>query len=372
MAKISEAQKRAYKKYRKKNLEKFREYAKKHRKVKNESKTTKYIDYIDLIKEYSKTMHYAKIATELQKRIPDKTCNRSSIRFFCIANNIKCQIKKVKKREPKPTLTPEQTIIARKKRAKAYYEKNKEKILAEQKKKKQQTNIIKQVVKAKITVDKNRDLIDKIKAIAENKCIIAENIAGLNAPSKTIQSICKKIGYFYIQPDTKPVRLKPIEEKIKVKKQSKLLVNIDKIKIEAEKSTIPEMAKIFEVHPITLSQFCKKHKIKAVKTVKLKDMLAEERQKKILEMLTNGSYVEDIMDKFNITHRQYRSLIYKVARNNNILDAIKFLDKNEFIKAKKEQHSSYFNKDKPVVNNTLEFSEDNTKFVIRSAQIRFR
>ncbi len=118
MAQISEAQKRAYKKYRKKNLEKFREYAKKHRKVKNESKTIKYIDYIDLIKEYSKTMHYAKIATELQKRIPDKTFNRSSIRFFCIANDIKCQIKKVKKREPKPTLTPEQRIIAKKKEPK--------------------------------------------------------------------------------------------------------------------------------------------------------------------------------------------------------------------------------------------------------------
>ena len=374
MAQISEAQKRAYKKYRKKNLEKFREYAKKHKKVKDESKATKYIDYIDLIKEYSKTMHYAKIATELQKQIPDKNFDRSNIRLFCIANDIKCQIKKVKKREPKPTLTPEQRIIAKKKRAKAYYEKNKEKILAEEKKKKQQTNIIKQVVKAKITVDKNRDLIDKIKAIAENKCIIAENIAGLNAPSKTIESICKKIGYFYIKPDMELAELKPREVKVKVRKQPRfrLLANIDAIKLEAEKSNIVEMARVFEVHPATLTSFCKNHKIKTLKTPNNRSELMRNRDKKVCEMLKNGAYIEDIMQALNITHKQYNDFIYTVAKNNNLLDTIKFLNKDEFRNIRKQECYSYVKKGVPAINNALEFSEDNTRFVIRNTQMRFR
>ena len=373
MAKISKAQKKAYKKYRKKNPEKFREYAKKHRKVKNESKTTKYIDYIDLIKEYGKTMHYAKIATELQKQIPGKNFNRCNVRYFCIANDIKCQIKEVKKHEPKPTLIPKQRIIAGKKRARAYYEKNKEKILAKNRKKYEDDREIRQIVKAEVAT-KQRDLIDRIKAIAENKCIIAEDVADLNAPSKTIESICKTIGYFYIKPDMELAELKPREVKVKVRKQARLrlLANIDAIKLEAEKSNIVEMAKIFEVHPLTLSSFCKNHKIKTLKAPNNRSELMRNRDKKVCEMLKNGAYIEDIMQALNITHKQYNDFIYTVAKNNNLLDTIKFLNKDEFRSIRKQECYSYVKKSVPAINNTLEFSEDNTKFVIRNTQKSFR
>lgn len=374
MAKISEAQKKAYKKYREDNKEKFREYAARHRKAKGIKATTRYIDYIDLIKEYSKTMHYAKIATELQKKIPDKTFNRASMRLFCIANEIKCQTKQAKKRIPRIKLTPEQRSIIKSNTAKAYYKKNREKILAENRKKRKDDREIKQIIKAKATTEKHQDLIDKIKAIAENKCIIAEDVADLNVPSKTIEFICKKIGYFYIKPDMELAELKPREVKVKVRKQARfrLLANIDAIKLEAEKSNIVEMAKIFEVHPITLSEFCKKHKIKTVKAPNNRSELVRNRDKKVCEMLKNGAYIEDIMQALNITHKQYNDLIYTVAKNSNLLDTIKFLNKDEFRNIRKQECYSYVKKGVPAINNTLEFSEDNTKFVIRNTQMRFR
>jgi hypothetical protein len=309
-------------------------------------------------------MHYAKIATELQKQIPDKNFSRYGVRFFCIANDIKCQIKEVKKREPKPILTPEQRMAARKERNKTYYKENKEKH--------EKSRKIKQITEVKIRAERNQDLINKIKAIAENKCIIAENIADLNVPNKTIESVCKKIGYFYIKQDKKPVELKPIEQKIKVKKQSKLLVNLDKIKIKAEKLTIPEMAKIFEVHPSTLSEFCKKHKIKTVKAPNNRSELVKNRDKKVCEMLKNGAYIEDIMQALNITHKLYNAAIYTVAKNNNLLDTIKFLNKDEFRNIRKQECYSYVKKGVPAINNLLEFSPDNTRFVIRNTQMRFR
>jgi hypothetical protein len=377
MAKISEAQKKAYKKYRKNNKEKFREHAARCRKAKGVKATTKYIDYIDLIKEYSKTMHYAKIATELQKQIPDKTFNRANIRLFCIANDIKCQTKQAQKRSPRLILTPEQRSIIKSNTAKAYYEKNKEKILAKNRKKYEDDREIRQIVKAEVATEQRDlidNLIDRIKAIAENKCIIAEDVADLNAPSKTIEFICKKIGYFYIKPDMELAELKPREVKVKTRKQARfrLLANINAIKLEAEKSNIVEMARVFEVHPLTLSSFCKNHKIKTLKTPNNRSELMRNRDKKVCEMLKNGAYIEDIMQALNITHKQYNDFIYTVAKNNNLLDTIKFLNKDEFRNIRKQECYSYVKKGVPAINNTLEFSEDNTKFVIRNTQKSFR
>ena len=367
MAKVSEAQKRAVKKYRENNLKKFREYAKKHKKVKDESKATKYIDYIDLIKEYSKTMHYAKIATELQKQIPDKNFHRSSVRFFCIANDIKCQTRPI-------CLTPEERATAYKKRSRKHYYQNKQKILAVSRERYKKAHTIKPAIKTTAMTQQDQDLINKIKAIAENNCITAEDITDLNIPSNKIESICKRIGYLYIKPDMELAELKPREVKVKVRKQPRfrLLANIDAIKLEAEKSTIPEMAKIFKVHPVTLTSFCKNHKIKTLKTPNNRSELMRNRDKKVCEMLKNGAYIEDIMQALNITHKQYNDFIYTVAKNNNLLDAIKFLNKDEFRNIRKQECYSYVKKGAPAINNALEFSEDNTRFVIRNTQMRFR
>jgi hypothetical protein len=322
-------------------------------------------------------MHYAKIATELQKQIPDKTFNRANIRLFCIANDIKCQTKQAQKRSPRLILTPEQRSIIKSNTAKAYYEKNKEKILAKNRKKYEDDREIRQIVKAEVATEQRDlidNLIDRIKAIAENKCIIAEDVADLNAPSKTIEFICKKIGYFYIKPDMELAELKPREVKVKTRKQARfrLLANINAIKLEAEKSNIVEMARVFEVHPLTLSSFCKNHKIKTLKTPNNRSELMRNRDKKVCEMLKNGAYIEDIMQALNITHKQYNDFIYTVAKNNNLLDTIKFLNKDEFRNIRKQECYSYVKKGVPAINNTLEFSEDNTKFVIRNTQKSFR
>jgi hypothetical protein len=323
--------------------------------------------YIDLIKEYAKTMSYSKIAIELQKQIPDKKFDRFAVRYFCVRNNIKCQTKPI-------YLTPEERATVCNERSKKYYNQNKQKILAANREKYKQRGIIKPAIKTTAMTQQDQDLINKIKAIAENNCIIAENITDLNIPSNKIESICKRIGYFYIKPDMELAELKPREVKVKVRKQPRfrLLANIDAIKLEAEKSNIVEMARVFEVHPITLSSFCKKHKIKTLKTPNNRSELMRNRNKKVCEMLKNGAYIEDIMQALNITHKQYNDFIYTVAKNNNLLDTIKFLNKDEFRNIRKQKCYSCVKKGVPAINNTLEFSQDNTRFVIRSAQTRFR
>lgn len=275
--------------------------------------------------------------------------------------------------KPKKKYTSEERKQIISERKKLWYLQNKERVRKDQMTKYHAKRAIRQEILSQKKISDDA-LIEEIKLLAENKCIEYEKIKHLNLSQWKITSICKKIGYFYIKPYVEnPVQTyKPIEKKVKVRKQSKLFAHIEQIKLQAEKLTISEMAEMFEVNPATLYIFCKNHKIKAVSTVRSQHEKAKNRDNKVYEMLQNGVYVEDIMKEFNITHKQYHNHIYRVARNNNILHAIKFNDKNEFKRIRKGDVALRYNQIKPIINNVLEFSEDNTRFVIRNTRTSFR
>lgn len=339
----------------------------------------KYIKYIDLIKKYAETMTAGQIALELEKTISNEKFTRVGIRSFCVKNNIKCLAKKIcikqakKIPKPKKKYTPEERKQITSERKKLWYLQNKEKVKERQNKIYHSKKVIKQqrLLHKKINDDA---LIEEIKSLAENKCVEYEKIRHLNLSQWKITSICKKIGYFYIKPYVEnPVHTyKPIEKKIKVRKQSKLFAHIEQIKLQAKKLTISEMAEMLEVNPATLYNFCKNHKIKAVSTVRSQHEKAKNRDNKVYEMLQNGICVEDIMKEFNITHKQYYNYIYRVARDNNILHVIKFNNRNEFKRIRKGDIALCHNEIKPIINNILEYSEDNTRFVIRNTRTWFR